>query len=130
MSTHRTRPAPCPTEVVVGSATVAELRGELDVVAALRLSARLDALTAGPSPDLVLDLRGVSFIDCSGLGLLCRARNRVLARRGRLRLVSDSAAFRRILRYALLSGVFEVHPDLPAALSAGSDGDPAVTAVA
>ncbi|WP_327087529.1 STAS domain-containing protein [Streptomyces viridochromogenes] len=74
-------------------------------------------MASGPRPDLVVDLRPVSFIDCSGLGVLCRTRNRVLARRGRLRLVIGSSRVLRILRAAGLGGVFEVHPDLSRALA-------------
>ncbi|GAA3066154.1 STAS domain-containing protein [Streptomyces glomeratus] len=97
----------------VGSGTtLVRLRGEIDILAALALGPRLDALTAGPRPDLVLDLRPVSFIDCSGLSLLCRARNRVVARGGRLRLVVDGTPVLRVLRYARLADVFEIgrHP--------------------
>ncbi|MFE5187984.1 STAS domain-containing protein [Streptomyces sp. NPDC056628] len=108
------------TELAVATArgsvdgpTVVALRGEIDLGAATSLTARLDALTSGPSPDLVLDLRGVTFIDCAGLGVLCRARNRVRARAGRLRLVSDSARFRRMLGMLDLGGVFEVASRLP-----------------
>ncbi|WP_308400988.1 STAS domain-containing protein [Streptomyces purpurascens] len=78
-----------------------------------RLAARLDLLTAGPCPDLVLDLSPVSFMHCTGLGVLRRARNRVMARHGRLRLVTDSTFFRWTLQYAGLAGVFEVLPCLP-----------------
>jgi anti-anti-sigma factor len=117
MAETHTRPAPCHTERVVGGTTaVVEVRGEIDILTASPLSARLDALTAGPCPDLVLDLRPMTFIDCSGLRLLCRARNRVLARQGRLRLVADSGRLLRILRPTLLAGVFEILPDLPTAL--------------
>lgn len=104
------------TERVIGDTTVVELRGDIDVLTAPRVSARLDMLAAGPPPDLVLDLRPVSFIDCAGLGLLCRARNRVRAQHGRLRLVNDSASFLRILRCAGLVGAFELHTRLPEAL--------------
>ncbi|MFF7313501.1 anti-sigma factor antagonist [Streptomyces sp. NPDC008137] len=97
----------------VRTARVVTLRGEIDLLTAPALRARLDSLTAAPGPDLVLDLRNVSFIDCSGLGVLCRARNRVLARQGRLLMVSESAGFRRVLRLTGLAGVFEVLPDLP-----------------
>ncbi|AKN70779.1 hypothetical protein QR97_14010 [Streptomyces sp. PBH53] len=93
--------------------TVLALPGEIDLATVPALSARLDALTARPRPDLVLDLRPTEFIDCAGLGVLCRARNRVLARRGRLRLVTDSARFLRMLRVTGLGGVFEVQPRLP-----------------
>ncbi|MEU7058012.1 STAS domain-containing protein [Streptomyces sp. NPDC046197] len=107
-------------ERTIGGTTVVILRGQVDLVTQLSLTARVDALTAGPRPDLVLDLRPVSFIDCAGLGLLCRARNRVAAGDGRLRLVSDSASFRRLLQLTGLAGVFEVHPDLDGARLVGS----------
>ena len=95
-----------------------ELRGEIGLLAAPALAALLDSLTAGMCPDLVLDLRAVSFIDCTGLGVLCRARNRVLARQGRLRLVTQNACFLRVLRITGLAGVFEINPDLPRLLEA------------
>ncbi|MER5573948.1 STAS domain-containing protein [Streptomyces massasporeus] len=97
----------------VGTAHVVTLRGELDLLAAPALRARLDMLTAGPCPDLVLDLRPVSFIDCSGLGVLCRVRNRVRARHGRLRLVTGSTSLRRVLRHTGMAGVFELLPGMP-----------------
>ncbi|MFF4359935.1 STAS domain-containing protein [Streptomyces sp. NPDC001604] len=112
MAEIHTGPAPCHTERVIGGTTVVEMRGEIDMLTATPLSARLDTLTAGPRPHLVLDLRPVTFIDGSGLRLLCRARNRVLARQGRLRLVADSGRLLRILRPALLADVFEILPDL------------------
>ncbi|MEU3844369.1 STAS domain-containing protein [Streptomyces sp. NPDC028635] len=108
---------------VVGGTTLVEVRGDLDMLTAPSLAARLDELTAGRRPDVVLDLRGVSFIDCAGLGVLCRARNRVLARWGRLRLVSDDPGFLRILRYARLADVFEIHAGPLVALGAGMSPD-------
>ncbi|WP_328494688.1 STAS domain-containing protein [Streptomyces sp. NBC_00414] len=98
---------------VVDGTTVVELRGEIDIATASPIAARLDTVTAGPCPDLVLDLRAVSFIDCAGLSLLCRARNRVLARRGRLCLVTEDTRVLRVLRGAGLSGVFTTYPRLP-----------------
>lgn len=109
----------------VGAAQVVTLRGELDLLAAPALRARLDMLTAGPCPDLVLDLRPVSFIDCSGLGVLCRVRNRVRARQGRLRLVTDSTSLRRVLRHTGMAGVFELLPGMPV----GVAGPPATDTV-
>lgn len=120
---------PHPERVLAAAASVVALRGELDVHSAPLVTARLDALTAGPCPDLVLDLRDVSFIDCSGLGVLCRARARALARHGRLRLVTDSARFLRVLRHAGLGDAFETHPRLSDALGTpGRQGGTPVTA--
>ncbi|MGV4981055.1 STAS domain-containing protein [Streptomyces sp. NPDC001709] len=114
-------------EVVVahrlaGGATIVSLHGEIDVLTAPTLSRRLDALTGGPQPDLVLDLRPVTFIDCTGLGVLCRTRNRMLARQGRLRLITESAGFRRMLRVTGLGDVFEVHARLPQPLPEPHEG--------
>ena len=103
--------------------TVVALRGEIDLGTATPLTMRLDALTSGPSPDLVLDLRGVTFIDCAGLGVLCRVRNRVEARAGRLRLVSDSARFRGMLRLVDLDEAFEIAAGLPDVTSRPVDVD-------
>ncbi|MDX3637110.1 STAS domain-containing protein [Streptomyces europaeiscabiei] len=110
MSKTHTRSVPHLMEQPARGSTVLELRGEIDLATVPSLSARLDTLTAHGQPDLILDLRRVSFIDCAGLGVLCRVRNRTLARQGRLRLVSDSGRFLRVLRHAGLSGAFEVHP--------------------
>jgi anti-sigma B factor antagonist len=117
MSANGSGPAPPLSVRDVAGTTVVALHGEIDLFMAPRLTAHLDALTAGPGSDLVVDLGAVSFIDCTGLGVLCRARNRVLARQGRLRLVADSARLRRVLRIAGLAGVFEVHPRLSEALT-------------
>ncbi|MDQ0834284.1 MULTISPECIES: STAS domain-containing protein [Streptomyces] len=111
------RSTPHHREHTVGETTVVELRGEIDIFTAPPLAARLDALTADPRPDLVLDLRSTAFIDCTGLGVLCRARNRAEARYGRLRLVTDSAGLRRILRAVGLAGVFELHSSMNEALA-------------
>ncbi|NEA48030.1 STAS domain-containing protein [Streptomyces sp. SID10815] len=111
MSKSQTRPLLGHIERTIGGATVVTLSGDVGFATRLCLGGRLDALSAVSRPDLVLDLRAVPFIDCAGLGLLCRLRNRVTARGGRLRLVSDSAAFRRILRRTGLTGVFQVLPE-------------------
>jgi anti-sigma B factor antagonist len=117
------------SERVIAGTTVVALRGEIDLLTAQPLSARLDMLTAGPRPDLVLDLRYVSFIDCAGLGALCRAQNRTAARGGRLRFVTGDTGFLRILRHAQLGGVFEIHARLPNALAARPDsGEASATA--
>ncbi|MFE7931292.1 STAS domain-containing protein [Streptomyces sp. NPDC057456] len=93
MAENHTRPAPYQADRRAAGATVVTLHGEIDLLVVQPLRTRLDALTAGPHPDLVIDLRGVSFIDCVGLSVLCRTRNRVRARRGRLRLIADKSSF-------------------------------------
>ncbi|MEU6525780.1 STAS domain-containing protein [Streptomyces sp. NPDC046924] len=120
MPQNPSRSAAEPPERTVAGTTVVTPSGELDLRTAPVLSRRLDALTDRALPDLVLDLRAVSFIDCSGLRVLCRTRNRVLARGGRLRLITDRPSFLRLLRHARLTGVFELLPLLPAELDAAA----------
>ncbi|MGY0058565.1 STAS domain-containing protein [Streptomyces sp. LZ34] len=101
---------------VLDGVTVAEITGELDIFAAARISARLDSLARAARPDLVLDLRMVTFLDCAGVSLLCRLRNRVLERGGRLRLVIVDPRFTRLLRMVRLEDAFEVVDDLALAV--------------
>ncbi|MHC5264013.1 STAS domain-containing protein [Streptomyces sp. UC4497] len=87
---------------------VIELWGELDIFAAQQLSARLTSLIGEETGDVILDLCGVSFIDCSGLSLLCTVRDQVLQRQRRLALVSDDPFFLRVLRLTGLADTFTV----------------------
>ncbi|MFF4805612.1 STAS domain-containing protein [Streptomyces sp. NPDC001351] len=113
--------APRHTEHAVDGTTVVELHGEIDILTAPSLGARLDDVTA-VLHDLMVDLRAVSFIDCAGLGVLCRARNRAMEQHGRLRLITDSNRFLRVLSGAGLKGVFEIYDRLPEALTAAPGG--------
>jgi anti-anti-sigma factor len=106
----------------VGATCVLELSGEVDILAATRTVGRLDALTSAHHPDLVLDLRAVTFIDCCGLSLLVRARRRVLERDGRLAVVSGSPSVLRLLRLTGMVSVFVLHDDLVSALAAAPPG--------
>ncbi|MFF7474636.1 anti-sigma factor antagonist [Streptomyces sp. NPDC008092] len=130
MTDNHTRSATYHTALTDDGTTVVTLHGELDLLAVPVLSAALDALTAGAEPDLVLDLSPVSFIDCSGLGVLCRARNRVRSRIGRLRLVPPGGDFPRLLRGTGLSGVFELYPGVPEAIAGKAAPGPASAAFA
>lgn len=107
-----------------GGASLLELRGDLDILAVATLSDRLDEITGAQGVDLVVDLRGVTFIDCAGLSLLSRARHRIRRRGGRLRLtgVSERGAVARLLRMTGLTCDFEtVSDDATAAEAVAQD---------
>ncbi|MFE3165252.1 STAS domain-containing protein [Streptomyces sp. NPDC059224] len=130
MADNHTRSVTYHTTRTDHGTTVVTLGGELDLLAVPVLSAALDHLTSGAQPDLVLDLSPVSFIDCSGLALLCRARNRVRSRAGRLRVVTPGGGFPRLLRCTGLGDTFELYPGLPEALAATDSPGPASAAIA
>jgi anti-anti-sigma factor len=96
-----------------GAYTLVEVSGEIDLATAGFLSEHLDAATAAPGPDVLVDLRRVEFFDCSGLRALCRAETRARERGGRLRIVSDQPRIERLLRAAGLLSRFPPLPEPP-----------------
>ena len=85
----------------VGPRAFAQLTGELDHHCAAETRRALDALLTNPGiRELELDLRGVSFMDSSGLGVIL-GRYRTLSRRGgKLALSGANKYVERILRMA------------------------------
>ncbi|MDT0309782.1 STAS domain-containing protein [Streptomyces sp. DSM 44917] len=96
---------------------VAELRGEIDLLTAPAVSEGLAALARRGPDRLVVDLRPVTFLDCSGLRPLCRAHALMAGRGGRLSLVAGSPRVLRVLRLARALPAFTLHPDLAGALA-------------
>jgi anti-sigma B factor antagonist len=96
-----------------GAYLVVEVRGEVDIATEELLAEHLLAVTAGPEPDVLVDLRRLDFLDCSGLRVLCRAEARARERGGRLRLVCEGPRVPRLLRAAGLMGRFPPLPGIP-----------------
>jgi anti-anti-sigma factor len=86
--------------------------GELDIASAPELEAALSQLVAGPHDVLVLDLTGLSFVDCAGMRPIRAARRTLEARGGRVVVRHPTPIVERALR---LGG-------LGAALDAGRAG--------
>ncbi|GHC84202.1 STAS domain-containing protein [Streptomyces flavofungini] len=86
--------------------TVLELHGEIDIAATIAITPALDAATSRPEPLVVLDLTQITFIDCSGLSLLCRVHRRVSSRHGDLKLICHHPQALRLLRLARLTDTF------------------------
>jgi anti-sigma B factor antagonist len=81
---------------------VVALRGELDVVSADGLA---DALVEVAGSTVVVDLSGLTFIDCSGVAALVLARNRILANGlGQLVVTRPGAIVRKVLEIVGLRG--------------------------
>ncbi|MGY1499786.1 STAS domain-containing protein [Streptomyces sp. QTS52] len=95
---------------------VVQLIGEIDVAVVLRVTAEMDTVTSRPNTHVVVDLGPVEFLDCSGLGLLCRAKRRAEERGGHLTLVCPHPRIRRMLRIVELDRVFTMTPTVEEAL--------------
>ncbi|GHG59999.1 STAS domain-containing protein [Streptomyces griseocarneus] len=93
-------------ERVAGGAVVVELLGEIDILAEQTLGPPLEALAGRCRGDLVIDLRGVTFLDASGVRLLLRARGRTARCGARLRLVRGGAMVSKVIRIAGVEPAF------------------------
>lgn len=92
-------PAECGTLLEIdvdhrGRLAMIRARGEVDMLTVTDLRAALDEQLAGESPTVVLDLRGVSFVDCTGIGMLAQARRRARRRGIRLQIIPGRAVAR------------------------------------
>jgi len=90
-----------------GRAVVA-LRGELDIADAASVGAALTAVAAR-GRELIVDLAGLEFIDCSGLTALLLARKQARKAGGDLLLAAPQDQVLRVLAATRLTGVFAVH---------------------
>lgn len=100
----------------LSNSTVIELSGEIDLLATTELVTSLDAVCATQPRQLVLDLRKVTFLDCGGLSLLCRIRNRLRGERSQLLLVLEDPRHRRLLRLTRLLDTFDIATDVNSAV--------------
>lgn len=92
----------------MGDAVVLHVRGELDEETAATFRDRLDALIERDRIRyLVLDLRQLTFMDSSGLGVLLGRLRRLQEVGGRMALVRPAAHVRAVLE---LSGVGRLLP--------------------
>jgi anti-sigma B factor antagonist len=67
--------------------------------------------------NLLVDLRGVGFLDSSGLGALVRALTNSQKEGGQTKLLHAGPQVRRLLEMTKLDSVFEMHDDLEKAVS-------------
>jgi anti-anti-sigma factor len=86
--------------VNLGTPNTVTVTGDLDLVGVPLLQGLLSRLPDGG--DLVIDLSGVTFIDCTGLGALVTAHRQTQARGGSFRVAHVPPRVRRVLE---LTGV-------------------------
>jgi len=96
-----------------GMAVVA-VTGELDIAETPSLGGVLASIEEGKPPVLVLDLRGLTFIDSSGLRLVLETDMRARREARRLVVVHGPEAVHRVFLIALLDRRLEFVDDVPA----------------
>jgi anti-sigma B factor antagonist len=92
------------------------LRGELDLEHAYTFDEELRRVEGERPSCVVLDLRGLSFLDSSGLGRLLAANRRARRDRRRLLLIRGGAAVQRLMAITAVGAHFETVSEIPAEL--------------
>jgi anti-sigma B factor antagonist len=91
-----------------GDVVVLRVRGEVDLLTVAELRTALDGWFLCGVGAIVLDLRGVSFIDCAGVGMLADARQRA-ARRGVALRIEPGRSVTRVAALLELTGSLGLH---------------------
>ena len=100
-----------------GGHAVVALRGELDLADASAVASHLIAAVAACGPSIIVDLAGLEFIDCCGLGVLVRVLKWTRERGGGMCLAGPRPRVRRVLEMTGLIGVFRVYPSVEQAVT-------------
>lgn len=97
-----------------GRATV-KLNGELDLCSADLFEAVMNHHIASGRRRIRLDMSGVTFVDCAGLGAIVDVDNAVVAKGGQLDLIRVGPRTARLLEIAKLDATLHVEPTPPIA---------------
>lgn len=94
-------------------------RGDLSIVTAPKLAARVGQLVGRGRTRIAIDLREVVFLDSSGLGFLLNSRRRATQAGGTVVLVVPvDGQVRRVFELTRLERAFDLAPDVDEALRA------------
>jgi anti-sigma B factor antagonist len=91
------------------------LSGELDLCSADLFDAVLAHHIASGRRDIRLDMSGVTFVDCAGLGAIVAAHNTLATKDGHLELTGVGPRAARLLEITGLDAELHVEPAPPAA---------------
>lgn len=78
---------------------VVNVGGELDIATAAHTDAIFTAASSGTHPEVVIDLRQVTFLDCAGVRPLAAAARRIHEAGGSLTLLADHPMVPKVLRF-------------------------------
>lgn len=102
----------------VGTTVVVAPSGEIDLASAEQLRTGLVAAESDADTSMVIDLRGVGFIDSTGIGELVGCHRRCQHAGVAVAFVVPDGTIRKILHVTGMEAVFDMHYDESAAVTA------------
>ncbi len=96
------------TQEQVNGAAVVTVEGEIDVASAPELRTNLHELCTEDASTVAVDLRAVTFLDSSALGVLVGALRRCRENHTEFRLIINSPRLLKIFEITGLTSVFDI----------------------
>ena len=96
--------------------TVVAVSGEVDLYSSPSMREAVLSALSKKSPNVVVDLSGVSYMDSSGIATLVEGLQAARRIKGRLVLAGLTDRVREVFELARLQSVFELSPSVDAAL--------------
>jgi anti-sigma B factor antagonist len=97
---------------------VLPLNGEIDLHISPEVAESLRTMIAEKPKHLVVDLTKVTYLDSSGLAVLIEGMQKVQQYGGKFGLAGVQEGVKHVFDIARLDQVFEIYPDVDAALAA------------
>lgn len=114
--------------IAVGSdCAVLRITGEVDVYTAPQLREQVVQLVNSGVRHIIADLRGVDFLDSTGLGALVGSLKRLRTHDGSFKVVASGGRTLRIFQITGLTRAFALHPTLLDAMTTDEHWQAAVT---
>ncbi|MFI5967381.1 STAS domain-containing protein [Streptomyces asoensis] len=104
-------------QVIVDGVLVVTVHGEIDHDVRDVLGSALVSRDAPAPPRVVADLRGVTFMDSSGINVFVAAHRRVSEAGGWLRIAGAQESVVRLLRMVGIDALIPCHPTVEQALA-------------
>lgn len=100
----------------IGKAVVLTVEGSVDIYSSPELRGELKVALEKKAPRIVVDMKGVTFVDSSGLATLIEALQRVHGYTGQLLLCNLSPTVLGVFQLANLDNIFKIRETRDAAL--------------
>jgi anti-sigma B factor antagonist len=114
--------------IAVGSdCAVLQITGEVDVYTAPQLREQVIQLVDSGVRHIIADLRGVDFLDSTGLGALVGSLKRLRTHNGSFKVVASGGRTLRIFQVTGLTRAFALHPSVLDAMTTSGHWQTAVT---
>ena len=112
--------------ITAGDCAVLLITGEMDVYTSPKFRKQVVDLAANGTIHIIADLRGLDFLDSTGLGALVGSLKRLRVRQGSLMVVTSGGRILRLFQITGLTRAFALYRSVLDAISADQDWQEAI----